>query len=62
MEYPKLSVGGYLIIDDYGCIAQCKRAVDDYRINNTICEPIIAIDWTGIYWRKHFDLFDLTQL
>ena len=29
--YPKLSVGGYVIIDDYGNIAQCKEAVTDFR-------------------------------
>src|SRR3954468_6928748 len=28
--YPKLSVGGYAIVDDYGSFSECRRAVDDY--------------------------------
>lgn len=29
--YPKLSPGGFAIIDDYGAVAECKLAVEDYR-------------------------------
>jgi O-methyltransferase len=50
--YPKLSIGGYLIIDDYGAVPGCKRAVEDYRQELGITEPIEAIDWTGVYWRR----------
>lgn len=50
--YPKLSIGGYLIIDDYGCIAACAQAVTDYREAHGITEPIIPVDWTGVYWQK----------
>lgn len=50
--YPKLSVGGYLIVDDYGAIAGCRRAVDDYRREHGIAEPIVKIDWTGVYWKR----------
>ncbi len=50
--YPKLSKGGYLIIDDYGTYPACKSAVDDYRKANGIHDEIIKIDNTGIYWRK----------
>lgn len=49
--YPKLSVGGYLIIDDYA-LPGCKAAVDDYRDSNGIKEEIQTIDWTGVYWRR----------
>lgn len=49
--YPKLSAGGYVIIDDYG-IDSCRKAVDDFRANEQIEAPLIPIDWTGIYWRK----------
>ena len=37
--YPKISIGGYLIIDDYG-LPGCKAAVDDYRETNAIKEEI----------------------
>ncbi|HTD32540.1 MAG TPA: TylF/MycF/NovP-related O-methyltransferase, partial [Candidatus Elarobacter sp.] len=50
--YPKLSPGGYLIVDDYGCFEACRAAVHDYRDTHGICEPIVPIDWTGAYWRK----------
>ena len=50
--YPKLSVGGYVIIDDYNSIVNCKQAVIDYRSNNQINEKIIEIDAEGVYWRK----------
>lgn len=50
--YPKLSVGGYAIIDDYGYWEPCRRAVHDYRDANGITDPIHEVDWTGVYWRR----------
>lgn len=50
--YPKLSVGGYLIIDDYGCVPACRQAVHDYRGAHGITEEITSIDWTGVYWQR----------
>lgn len=50
--YPKLSVGGYLIVDDYGAVPACRQAVHDYREANGIEEEIHSIDWTGVYWRR----------
>lgn len=50
--YPKLSVGGYLIVDDYGAIQACRQAVHDYRELYGIEDEILSIDWTGVYWRR----------
>lgn len=50
--YPKLSVGGYLIIDDYLEWEPCRLAVNDYRAAHGITEPILPIDWMGVYWRR----------
>ncbi len=50
--YPKVAVGGFVIIDDYGAVPGCKTAVDEYRATNGIDEPIVEIDWTGVYWRR----------
>ncbi len=50
--YPKVSEGGFVIIDDYGAIPACRQAVDDFRGANSITDPLITIDWTGVYWRK----------
>lgn len=50
--YPKLSAGGYLIVDDYGIVPGCRAAVDDYRRKFSIVEQIEDIDGWGVYWRK----------
>ena len=50
--YPKLSVGGFIIIDDWGAVKACKQAVNDYRAKNGITAEVKTIDWTGVYWRK----------
>jgi O-methyltransferase len=50
--YPKLQPGGFLIVDDYGAVPACKRAIEDYRTRCGITDPIETIDWTGVYWRK----------
>jgi O-methyltransferase len=51
--YPKLQPGGFLIVDDYGALKGCKQAIEDYRTQYSINEPIEIIDWSGVYWRKH---------
>ncbi|MGH9320737.1 MAG: TylF/MycF family methyltransferase [Vicinamibacteria bacterium] len=50
--YPKLSPGGYVIVDDYGATPACRAAVDDFRRSESIEEPMRWIDWTGVYWRR----------
>jgi O-methyltransferase len=50
--YPKLEPGGFLIVDDYGAVEGCKRAIEDYRRRSAITEPMLPIDWAGVYWRK----------
>ncbi len=50
--YKRVSPGGYVIVDDYGGIAACKKAVDDFRAANGIKESIEKIDPTGVYWRR----------
>jgi O-methyltransferase len=49
--YQGLSPGGFLIVDDYQ-IEACRRAVDDFRKAQHIEEPLVEIDWTGVYWRR----------
>jgi O-methyltransferase len=50
--YPSLSVGGYLIVDDYGALPPCRQAVDDYRKVHGIEEEIRPVDHTCVYWRR----------
>jgi O-methyltransferase len=51
--YPKLSPGGFCIVDDFGThVSQAQQAVHDYRAEHGITEEIVDIDGTGAYWRK----------
>jgi len=42
--YPKLSPGGFVIIDDYGAIEACRQAVTDYRTRTGIEATIQQLD------------------
>jgi hypothetical protein len=50
--YPKLSKGGYVIVDDFGAVPNCREAVEDFRRDSQISEEVKAIDWTGAYWQR----------
>jgi O-methyltransferase len=50
--YPKVSSSGYVIVDDYGAVTGCRQAVDDYRKQNDVTEPLVKVDWSGVYWKK----------
>ncbi len=50
--YDRVVPGGFVIVDDYGAIPQCARAVTDFRAERGITDPIHTVDWTGVYWRK----------
>lgn len=50
--YPKLSPGGFLIVDDYGAVPACRQAIHDYRDQHGIREEIQTVDWTGAFWRR----------
>jgi O-methyltransferase len=50
--YPRLSIGGYCIIDDYGNIDACKEAVHDYRRSHQITDEILDVDGYCVYWRR----------
>jgi len=50
--YPGLSVGGYLIVDDYGALEECHEAVEDFRTVHGITERLEQVDWTGMRWQR----------
>jgi O-methyltransferase len=50
--YSKLSVGGYVIVDDYLALEGCKRAVDEFREKEGIDDPIKGVDWAAVYWQR----------
>jgi len=51
--YPRLSPGGYVIIDDWG-LPPCRQAVNDYRDQHNITDTIVLIEEVGssCYWQK----------
>lgn len=50
--YPKLSVGGYAVFDDYQNLKDCQHAIDEYRLQHRIEDPIVKIDKRAVYWVK----------
>ncbi len=52
--YPKLSRGGWVIIDDYSGIEGARKATDEYRAAQGITEPIQPVPGSKftVYWKK----------
>lgn len=50
--YPRLSPGGFCVVDDYSAVKACEQAVTDYRAEHHITAEIVDIDGTGVLWRK----------
>lgn len=50
--YHKLSVGGYVIVDDYSALPACKDAVDEFRAREGITDPLLPVDWAAVYWQR----------
>lgn len=50
--YDKLSSSGFVIIDDYGGLKNCKRAVHDFLDQRNLRPDIKAIDDSGVWWQK----------
>jgi hypothetical protein len=50
--YDRVSVGGYIIIDDYSSILNCASAVHHFRHRRNISTKIMQIDHSAVYWRK----------
>jgi O-methyltransferase len=52
--YDKLSIGGYAIVDDYGedTWTYCRKAVDDFRREQRIEEPMIQVDSKCFFWQR----------
>ena len=50
--YHKVSLDGFVMVDDYGSVPACKRAIHDFRTAWNISDPMIAIDHDCVYWHK----------
>ena len=49
--YHKVSPGGYVIVDDYNSWGGCHVAIDEFRKQHSISDPIEEIDTHAILWR-----------
>ncbi len=49
--YPKLAVGGFVVIDRYNA-PRVQKAVDAFRSEHGIEEQLERVDWAGATWRK----------
>lgn len=51
--YPKINKGGYIIIDDYGTLSGCRKAVTEYLEKNNIKPNIISVPGGlgPVYWQ-----------
>jgi hypothetical protein len=58
--YPGLQAGGYVIVDDYLSLDECRAAVEDFRREHGIDEPIEEVDWNSVRWRR-VDAGDVVQ-
>lgn len=50
--YPKLSPGGFVILDDVNFIPPCRQAVLDYRSQEGITATMHEVDWSASWWQK----------
>jgi O-methyltransferase len=50
--YDRVSDGGYVIVDDYGCLEPCRLAVDEFIAARGLDVEINQVDWTRVCWRK----------
>jgi O-methyltransferase len=49
--YPKLSMGGYTVINTYGHWESARRATDDFRRTHRVSSPLVTVN-QAVYWRR----------
>jgi O-methyltransferase len=50
--YQRVSVGGFVVIDDYGACAGARQAAEEFRREVDDSSPLVKVDHTGRYWQK----------
>lgn len=50
--YEKVVTGGFVIVDDYAAYDGCRKAVDEFMLQNNIVAYLNHIDEVGRYWIK----------
>jgi O-methyltransferase len=49
--YHRVSPGGYVIVDDYYTIDNCRKAVDEFRAERGISNPVQRVDFCRAFWQ-----------
>ena len=49
--YHRVAQGGFIIVDDY-ILPACRQAVDDFRDQQGINEPLHDVDGAAAYWKR----------
>jgi O-methyltransferase len=50
--YDRVSPGGYVIVDDYGSLGHCRKAVHDFLDARRLSPKIEPVDEGCVWWRK----------
>jgi hypothetical protein len=50
--YDKVSLGGFVIVDDFGTFENCRQAIADFRRTRNINDRLFNIDGSGVYWQR----------
>jgi O-methyltransferase len=50
--YDKVSVGGFVIVDDYGVFPNCRAAITDFRQSRGIRGHMHDVDGTAVFWQS----------
>jgi hypothetical protein len=50
--YDRVAPGGFIIVDDYHAFRACRTAVDEFRAERGIADPLRRVDWTATYWQR----------
>lgn len=49
--YSRVAAGGFVIIDDFA-LPPCRQAVEDFRAQQGIADPLIDIDGMAVFWQR----------
>jgi hypothetical protein len=60
--YPRVQPGGYVIVDDYRSLEECRAAVDEFRREHRVDEPLEEADWNSVRWRREHASMDCQEV
>jgi hypothetical protein len=50
--YDRVSIGGYIIVEDYNIFTSCRKAVADFCVKRSIKPDLRQIDSWSVFWQK----------